>query len=72
MINAHEVVGRIDWDEHLETHRAYVAKNRHSKEFQLLSAECIAELGGFGYTAVERFLGRPPATWRRLNLPPQD
>jgi hypothetical protein len=58
-----EHMGTISWEEHLLVHAAYVAKFSGNPFYRLLSAERIALLGGFGYTAVIAFLGRPPTTW---------
>jgi hypothetical protein len=59
--------GVIDWDEHVEAHTAFIQRNLHQPNFKLLSAERIGELGGFGYAALVRLLGRKPTTWRKLD-----
>lgn len=59
-----EVRGSVDWSEHLAAHESYVLKNRGKKGYRMLSAERIAELGGFGYEAIIALLGHPPSSWR--------
>ena len=55
--------GTIAFDEFQATHAAYIAKHTGNPHFRLLSADKILEFGGFGYSAVEELLGRPPVTW---------
>jgi hypothetical protein len=57
-------VGSIEWEEHLEAHASYIARNSHKEGYRLLGPERIAELGGFGYLALVSLLGHPPRTWR--------
>lgn len=58
-----ELGGTISWEEYLVAHERYLRDNKDKLHFQLLSAERLAELGGFSYEAVTNFLGHPPKTW---------
>lgn len=51
--------GTIDWSEHLEAYKAYVAKWGSDQ-----SPEQIDQRGGFSYDELLMLLGREPATWK--------
>lgn len=65
LITAEKPAGTITWSEHVEAWEAYAAlvpaRNRGSYD---ISAERVAERGGFGYYELVKFLGHEPKTWR--------
>jgi hypothetical protein len=62
--------GTVSWEEHEEAWRAceeaVVAAAKKAKAVAQPgpSAERVAELGGFGYSELRKWLGRKPTTWR--------
>lgn len=58
-----DIGGTISREEFLKAHAVYLAINKQKRSFRLLSAERIAELGGFGYDAIWALLGHEPKTW---------
>ena len=62
--------GTVAWAEHEEAWRAceaevlVLASRAREVAKPGPSAERVAELGGFGYTEIRKYLGRAPTTWR--------
>jgi len=50
--------GYVTWDEHYEAWDNYTKTFGHA-----VSAETIANTGGFGYHMLQEFLGHDPKTW---------
>lgn len=67
-----ELGGTVSWEEYSAAHSIFLIRNRHKVTYQLLSAERLAELGGFGYAALEALLGRQPETWEPDPQSPDD
>lgn len=62
-VNEDEVIGSVDWDEYEAAHAIFIGRNRRRRTFRLLSAERLAEMGGFGYAGMTELLGHEPHTW---------
>lgn len=61
--NGKEIRGTVSWEEYIEAYEQFLRLNAHETEYRFLSAERLAERGGFGYPALRKLLGRLPETW---------
>lgn len=51
--------GTVAWSEYLEAYAAYTILYGDDQ-----SAERLHERGGFSFTELTQYLGRPPTTWK--------